>query len=102
MSTGTASGFAGSITPRSVRRALVVSQRDDDVEALSQHPDHLASQAFNIDAQDVQVGDEVYAMGFEGTLRYLGGVQFKEGSWGGIELSAAHAGKGKNDGSVQG
>lgn len=101
MSTGAASGFAGSITPRSVRRALVVSQRDDG-EALLQHPDHLASQAFNIDAQDVQVGDEVHAVGFEGTLRYLGDVQFKEGSWGGIELSAAHAGKGKNDGSVQG
>lgn len=56
----------------------------------------------SIDATDARVGDRVRAMGFEGVLRYLGEVQFKAGEWAGIELGGDHAGKGKNDGSVQG
>lgn len=53
-------------------------------------------------AADLQVGDKVRALGFEGVLRFLGEVEFKAGRWGGIELSGDNAGKGKNDGSVQG
>ena len=50
----------------------------------------------------LHVGDRVSALGMEGTLRYIGDVQFKPGMWGGIELSGEYAGKGKNDGTVQG
>jgi CAP-Gly domain-containing linker protein 1 len=37
-----------------------------------------------------------------GTLRFLGGVEGKAGTWAGVELDDEFAGRGKNDGSVQG
>lgn len=51
-----------------------------------------------------QVGDKVrmQSMGMEGTLRFLGTTQFREGVWAGVELEGGFAGKGKNDGSVDG
>lgn len=52
--------------------------------------------------QQLQVGDLVIGLGFEGILRYFGEVEFKAGIWGGIELNPQDAGRGKNDGSVQG
>ncbi|CAL1706972.1 unnamed protein product [Somion occarium] len=50
------------------------------------------------------VGDlvRIESLGFEGTLRYLGGIDGKPGLWAGVELSGGFAGKGKNDGSVAG
>ncbi|KAK0199385.1 hypothetical protein DFS33DRAFT_1268680 [Desarmillaria ectypa] len=49
-------------------------------------------------------GDKVRieSLGFEGTLRYVGGIEGKGGLWAGVELSGGFAGKGKNDGSVGG
>ncbi|KAF7315292.1 hypothetical protein MIND_00043700 [Mycena indigotica] len=51
-----------------------------------------------------QVGDNVRieSLGFEGLLRYLGGIDGKPGLWAGVELSGGFYGKGKNDGSVNG
>lgn len=51
-----------------------------------------------------QVGDKVrmQGMGMEGTLRFLGATQFKEGVWAGVELEGGFKGMGKNDGSVEG
>lgn len=51
-----------------------------------------------------EVGDNVRieSLGFEGTLKYLGGIDGKQGEWAGVELSAGFKGKGKNDGSVGG
>ncbi|KWU44383.1 hypothetical protein RHOSPDRAFT_33944 [Rhodotorula sp. JG-1b] len=37
-----------------------------------------------------------------GTLRFIGGVEGKAGVWAGVELDDDFAGRGKNDGSVQG
>lgn len=37
-----------------------------------------------------------------GTLRFIGGVEGKAGTWAGVELDDEFAGRGKNDGSVQG
>lgn len=48
--------------------------------------------------EQVRVGSQ----GNEGALRFLGEVQFKEGIWAGIELEGQFAGRGKNDGSVDG
>jgi CAP-Gly domain-containing linker protein 1 len=50
------------------------------------------------------VGENVRidSQGFEGTLRYLGPVEGKEGVFAGVELSPGFAGRGKNDGSVDG
>jgi CAP-Gly domain-containing linker protein 1 len=50
------------------------------------------------------VGENVRidSQGFEGTLRYLGPVEGKEGVFAGVELSPGFAGRGKNDGTVDG
>jgi CAP-Gly domain-containing linker protein 1 len=51
-----------------------------------------------------EVGDNVRieSLGFEGTLQYLGEIEGKTGQWAGVELSGGFAGKGKNNGSVDG
>lgn len=49
-----------------------------------------------------EVGDNVRALGMEGVLRYIGEVEFKPGTWAGIQLTGQYEGKGKNNGSVQG
>ncbi|KAF8210105.1 hypothetical protein K438DRAFT_1903746 [Mycena galopus ATCC 62051] len=49
-------------------------------------------------------GDNVRieSLGYEGTLRYVGTIDGKQGLWAGVELGGGFAGKGKNDGSVAG
>lgn len=47
------------------------------------------------------VSFEVAGEKMEGTLRFVGEVEGKAGTFGGVELAAAYAGRGKNDGSVQ-
>ncbi|VDB83413.1 unnamed protein product [Peniophora sp. CBMAI 1063] len=51
-----------------------------------------------------EVGDGVRleSHGFEGVLRFVGEIDGKPGLWAGVELSGGFAGKGKNDGSVNG
>jgi dynactin complex subunit len=51
-----------------------------------------------------ETGDNIRieSLGFEGTLRYLGEIDGKTGQWAGVELGGGFAGKGKNDGSVNG
>ena len=50
------------------------------------------------------VGDNVRieSLGFEGTLKFLGEIEGKSGLFAGVELGPGFAGKGKNDGSVNG
>ena len=50
------------------------------------------------------IGDNVRveSLGFEGILRYMGGIDGKAGTFAGVELTGGFAGKGKNDGSVNG
>uniref|UniRef100_A0A0W0FSC5 CAP-Gly domain-containing protein n=1 Tax=Moniliophthora roreri TaxID=221103 RepID=A0A0W0FSC5_MONRR len=47
-------------------------------------------------------GVRIESLGFEGILRYVGEIDGKQGLWAGVELSGGFAGKGKNDGSVNG
>jgi hypothetical protein len=42
------------------------------------------------------------SLGMEGTLRFKGETLFKDGVWAGVELEGGFAGKGRNDGSVEG
>ncbi|KAJ7096443.1 hypothetical protein C8R44DRAFT_813037 [Mycena epipterygia] len=68
--------------------------RQSDVFARSTS---RASRAF-------EVGDNVRieSLGYEGTLRYLGTIDGKPGLWAGVELAGGFAGKGKNNGAVNG
>lgn len=54
--------------------------------------------------KSLEVGDNVRveSLGFEGTLRFLGEIDGKAGCFAGVELGGGFAGKGKNDGSVNG
>jgi dynactin complex subunit len=56
------------------------------------------------DKFDPHIGDKVrmQSMGMEGILRFLGTTEFRDGIWAGVELEGGFAGKGKNDGSVEG
>jgi CAP-Gly domain-containing linker protein 1 len=38
----------------------------------------------------------------EGTLQFMGEIEGKSGVWAGVELAPGFAGRGKNDGSVNG
>ncbi|TFK54395.1 hypothetical protein OE88DRAFT_1190754 [Heliocybe sulcata] len=55
-------------------------------------------------SKSYSIGDNVRieSLGCEGTLRYVGEIDGKPGTWAGVELSGGFAGKGKNDGSVNG
>lgn len=54
--------------------------------------------------RSLEIGDAVRieSLAVEGILRYLGGIEGKPGTYAGVELSGAFAGRGKNDGSVTG
>lgn len=66
----------------------------------SRHSDVFAK---NVNRQ-FEVGDSVRidTLALEGTLRYMGEIEGKNGLWAGVELSGQFAGKGKNNGSVNG
>lgn len=59
--------------------------------------------ANNMGGEDLAVGDAVNVPGdMYGTVRFLGSVRGKAGRFVGVELDAAFAAKGKNDGDVDG
>lgn len=55
-------------------------------------------------SREFEVGDNVRieSLGYEGTLRFKGEIDGKVGVWAGVELSGGFAGKGKNNGTVNG
>lgn len=87
---------APSQTPASSTRTPTArpTNRQSDVSARSSS---RAGRTFDI-------GDNVRieSLGFEGTLRYLGEIDGKPGHWAGVELGGGFAGKGKNNGIVNG
>lgn len=65
---------------------------------------HASSSSGPRKTKALEIGDEVVMDGTAliGVLRHLGPVAFKPGEYAGLELIGDSAGKGKNDGSVQG
>ena len=51
-----------------------------------------------------ELGDaiRIESLGMEGTLRFMGSIEGKPGIWAGVELAPGFAGRGKNDGTVDG
>ncbi|KAJ2599018.1 hypothetical protein GGF39_002407 [Coemansia sp. RSA 1721] len=70
--------------------------------AMHQRTTSVASKQPSGSAAHLQCGEPVFipVQGLRGTLRYLGPIDGKQGTWAGVELE--EAGKGKNDGSVAG
>ncbi|KAJ2219205.1 hypothetical protein IWW45_009379, partial [Coemansia sp. RSA 485] len=70
--------------------------------AMHQRATSVASKQPSGSAAHLQCGEPVFipVQGLRGTLRYLGPIDGKQGTWAGVELE--EAGKGKNDGSVAG
>ncbi|KAI0958692.1 hypothetical protein AcV7_004436 [Taiwanofungus camphoratus] len=95
-SSSSAMSSAPSQTPASSTRTPTArpTNRQSDVSARSSS---RAGRTFDI-------GDNVRieSLGFEGTLRYLGEIDGKPGHWAGVELGGGFAGKGKNNGIVNG
>ncbi|KAG6868925.1 hypothetical protein C0993_007699 [Termitomyces sp. T159_Od127] len=67
-------------------------------------PPSRTSDAPKAAPKSFEVGDNVRieSLGFEGTLRYVGPIEGKQGTWAGVQLSGGFAGKGKNNGTVNG
>ena len=79
------------------------------VRALSTRPESRTSNAgarssSRAKVRTFEIGDTVHieSLSVEGVLRYLGEIEGKPGTYAGVELSGAFAGRGKNDGSVAG
>ncbi|KAG6813321.1 hypothetical protein H0H92_012134 [Tricholoma furcatifolium] len=74
------------------------------VQSHSRPPSRISDVLPKVSPKAFEVGDNVRveSLGFEGTLRYLGPIEGKQGSWAGVQLSGGFAGKGKNNGAVNG
>ncbi|QRW08003.1 CAP-Gly domain protein [Ceratobasidium sp. AG-Ba] len=75
--------------------------------SLPSRPDSRASnigRSLSRAGHEFDVGDavKIESLGMEGTLQFMGEIEGKSGIWAGVELSPAFAGRGKNDGSVNG
>jgi hypothetical protein len=55
------------------------------------------------DGRDIEVGDTVDVPGgMHGTVKFVGTVKGKKGTFAGVELSREYSARGKNDGDVEG
>ncbi|KAI0691775.1 hypothetical protein BC835DRAFT_1417033 [Cytidiella melzeri] len=93
-SVASSSSAASATATRNTTQPLRPASRSSDVFTRSSS---RADKTFD-------VGDNVRveSLGFEGALRFLGEIDGKSGLFAGVELSGGFAGKGKNDGSVNG
>ena len=76
--------------------------------AISQSTSRSPSRQSDVQSGSVNrqlnVGDSVRvdSLALEGVLRYMGEIEGKNGIWAGVELISQFAGRGKNNGSVNG
>jgi len=84
-------------------RASVSRPRTPSARPSSRQSDFALRSSSQAD-RIFEVGESVRieSLGFEGILKYLGPIDGKVGHWAGVELRGGFAGKGKNDGAVNG
>ncbi|TFK44617.1 hypothetical protein BDQ12DRAFT_673277 [Crucibulum laeve] len=99
-SSASTSSATSSVHPRTVERAKTPTSIRHVSRPPSRHSD-VFSKSIN---RVFDVGDNVRieSLGYEGMLRFMGEIEGKLGLWAGVELSGGFAGKGKNNGSVNG
>lgn len=74
---------------------------DEDIQTPNRMPPHTPSRG--PDGDDLEVGDLVDVPGnMYGTVKFIGNVQGKKGTFAGVELSEEFASRGKNNGDVDG
>lgn len=71
---------------------------------VSRPPSRHSDVAARSGNKQFEIGDSVRidSLALEGTLRYMGEIEGKNGLWAGVELSGQFGGKGKNNGCVNG
>ena len=81
-----------------------VVNRKASLQALSGHHDPQTPNAGTMDANsDLEIGDPVNVPGdMYGTVKFIGSVRGKSGTFAGVELDREFAARGKNDGDVDG
>lgn len=86
--------------PKAVERTKTPISTRPPSRPPSRHSDVFGRSS----SRSFEIGDKVRieSLGYEGTLRYIGEIEGKLGLWAGVELSGGFAGKGKNDGTVNG
>ncbi|KAG9316529.1 hypothetical protein JVU11DRAFT_2579 [Chiua virens] len=89
--------------PSSVASAPPTRAKTPSARPTSRQSDAFSRSISRAD-RSFEVGDNVRieSLGYEGTVKYVGEIDGKPGLWAGVELSGGFAGKGKNDGSVNG
>lgn len=88
----------GNTTSPSLGASTAVN-RKASLHALTGNSDMSSSPL----AKELAVGDAVNVPGdMHGTVKFIGNVEGKNGRFVGVELSHAFAGRGKNDGDVDG
>lgn len=100
----TSASSAGSFAPprSATSRASNTSKVHPLPRAPSRGGDVFRSVSRTGRAFDIGDNVRIESLGFEGTLRYIGEIDGKQGEWAGVELSGGFKGKGKNNGSVAG
>jgi hypothetical protein len=80
------------------------SARPSSTRSESRTSNAGARSSSSAKVRTLETGDAVRieSLAVEGVLRYLGEIEGKPGTYAGVELSGAFAGRGKNDGSVAG
>ncbi|KAF8324452.1 uncharacterized protein EI90DRAFT_2977087 [Cantharellus anzutake] len=103
----TSSMFRSTQTPRSSTTTISTRPGSRTSDVFGRTPSRSSTRhAPSLSGLDrpAEVGDYVRidSLDVEGTIRFLGGTEFKAGVWAGVELCASDIGKGKNNGTVAG
>ncbi|TYJ58409.1 hypothetical protein B9479_000955 [Cryptococcus floricola] len=102
---GLRSSLANSTTAPFTPRRTSMASSTTSTTPFARRPESRASERDPGTSRWVPVVGErvrISSMGYEGTLRFYGATEFKEGVWAGVELEGGFKGKGKNDGNVGG
>ncbi|ODN93504.1 hypothetical protein L198_05369 [Cryptococcus wingfieldii CBS 7118] len=102
---GLRSSLANSTTAPFTPRRTSMASSTTSTTPFARRPESRASERDPGTSKWVPVVGErvrISSMGYEGTLRFYGATEFKEGVWAGVELEGGFKGKGKNDGNVGG
>jgi CAP-Gly domain-containing linker protein 1 len=103
-SSAASSSFRTSQTPRSSTTSVSSRPASRTSDVFGRTPSRQSQHHQPPPNRALDLGDlvRIESLGVEGALQFLGETEFKAGVWAGVELTGQYAGKGKNDGTVNG